>query len=149
MPYDLKRYQESKQTHFITFSCYRRLRLLDEAQWRDTFLRALEQVRRKYRLHVYGYVVMPEHVHVLVSEPEVATLATVIQALKVSLARRAARVFWQHRYYDHNVRSYDSFVTKLRYIHRNPVKRGLAERPEDWRWSSFRHSALAEVGPVE
>jgi putative transposase len=57
--------------------------------------------------------------------------------------------FWQTRYYDHNVRTYESFVEKLRYIHRNPVKRGLVERPEDWTWSSFRHYATREAGPVE
>ncbi|MCI0356749.1 MAG: hypothetical protein L0099_17195 [Acidobacteria bacterium] len=56
---------------------------------------------------------------------------------------------WQKRYYDHNVRKHQSFVEKLRYLHRNPVKRGLVERPEEWRWSSFRHYALAEIGPVE
>ena len=56
---------------------------------------------------------------------------------------------WQKRYYDHNVRNYASFVEKLRYLHRNPVKRGLAEKSEDWKWSSFRHYATAEMGPVE
>jgi putative transposase len=60
-----------------------------------------------------------------------------------------ARLFGQKRYYDHNVRNYEGFVGKLRYIHRNPVKRGLAESPEDWKWSSFRHYATAEVEPVE
>jgi REP-associated tyrosine transposase len=56
---------------------------------------------------------------------------------------------WQKRYYDRNVRTYESFVEKLRYIHRNPVKRGLVTRPENWKWSSFRHYATAEIGAVE
>jgi putative transposase len=151
----LKRYQQSKQTHFVTFSCYHRMpRLLDD-RVRCIFVESLERTRRNYALRVYGYVVMPEHVHLLVSEPEVSDLATAIQSLKISVARRdkfyrAERAtFWQKRYYDHNVRSYESFVKKLRYIHRNPVKRGLVEKPGDWKWSSFRHYATAEVGPVE
>ena len=52
-------------------------------------------------------------------------------------------------YYDFNVRSEKKRIEKLRYIHRNPVKRGLVEKPEDWRWSSFRHYATGEEGPVE
>jgi len=94
---------------------------------------------------------MPEHVHLLVSEPDVEMLSKSIQALKISVARLAAPVspFWQKRYYDHNVRDHESFVEKLDYIHGNPVKRGLCERPEDWRWSSFRHYASGEVGVVE
>jgi putative transposase len=50
-----------------------------------------------------------------------------------------AEHFWQKRYYDCNVRDDRKFMEKLRYIHRNPVKRGLCERPEDWEGSSFRH----------
>jgi len=85
---------------------------------------------------VYGYVVMPEHVHLLVSEPERGTLAQAMQSLKQGVARRlalpAADSFRQARYYDFNVWSHHKFVEKLRYIHRNPVEPGLVERPEDW-----------------
>ena len=57
--------------------------------------------------------------------------------------------FWQKRYYDRNVRGWDEFQTKLRYLHRNPVKRGLVKVPADWLWSSFRHYAFREIGVVE
>ena len=57
--------------------------------------------------------------------------------------------FWQKRYYDRNVRDYREFMIKLRYLHRNPVKRGLVSEPGDWPWSSYRHYALREVGVVE
>jgi hypothetical protein len=57
--------------------------------------------------------------------------------------------FWQPRYYDFNVWSEDKRVEKLRYIHRNPVRRGLVERPEDWPWSSFRHYATGVEEVVE
>jgi REP-associated tyrosine transposase len=62
---------------------------------------------------------------------------------------RAADSFWQARCCDFNVWSEKKFVEKLRYIHRNPVKRGLMMRPADWRWSSFRHYAVGETGVVE
>ena len=121
-----------------------------------TFLECLERVRRDYRFRVYGYVLMPEHVHMLVSEPESELLSKAIQALKVAVAGRARHYrigedgrVWQKRYFDHNVRSHESFVMLLRYVHRNPVKRGLVNNPEDWKWSSFRHYATAEIGPVE
>ena len=96
---------------------------------------------------------MPEHVHLLVNEPEHSTLAQAMQSLKQGVARtlalRAADSFWQARYYDFNVWSERKFVEKLRYIHRNPVKRGLVEQPVDWAWSSFSHYLSGEAGPLE
>lgn len=152
MPWGLKRFQHSKQSHFVTFCCYRRRQLFTTAEARAVFERALERVRRAYRLRVYGYVVMPEHVHLLLSEPENETLAVTLKSLKQGVSRRliaGAEHFWQKRYYDHNVRSHAKFLEKLRYIHRNPVKRGLCSRPEDWAWSSFRHYASGCEGRVE
>ena len=75
MPYGLTRYQQSKQSHFVTFSCYRRLPLLADDLIRDLLVECLERTRRSYRFRLYGYVVMPEHVHLLISEPEVGMLA--------------------------------------------------------------------------
>ena len=124
----------------------------------------MERVRRSFRLHVYGYVVMPEHVHPLISEPEKDTLADALKSLKQGVSRRligdhplkpktglngAPQHFWQKRYYDFNIRNYQQSVEKLRYIHRNPVEAGLCERPEDWEWSSFRHYATGCEGRVE
>ena len=57
--------------------------------------------------------------------------------------------FWQARYYDFNVWTKKKRIEKLRYMHRNPVKRGLVEKPEDWAWSSFRHYMTGEEGVVE
>ena len=51
---------------------------------------------------------------------------------------------WQKRYYDRNLRTYSEFTEKLRHIHNNSVKRGLVEKPEDWKWSSARHYATGE-----
>lgn len=100
----------------------------------------------------YGYVVMPEHVHLLLSEPQQDALADALKSLKQGVSRRLignAEHFWQKRYYDFNIRDYPQFVEELRYIHRNPVKRALCEHPEDWEWSSFRHYATGYEGRAE
>jgi putative transposase len=142
------------------------------------FLKILDRVRRHYRFVVLGYVVMPEHIHLLVSEPQRETLSTVVQALKLGVVRsiRCASAvatsprsrktsetwgtplplgapvhpdrFWQARFYDFSVWTEHKRIEKLRYIHRNPVERGLVSSPEQWRWSSFRWYLCGETGPV-
>ena len=154
MPWGLKRYQQARQLHYATFTCYHRAKLLATARARDLFVHHLERVRRWYGFYVIGYVVMPEHVHLLVSEPERATLALALQMLKQTVSRKLKAIsgqnpFWQARYYDFNVWSERKRVEKLRYMHRNPVTRGLVERPEDWRRSSFRHYLTGEDVGVE
>ncbi len=158
MPDGLKRLHHSGQVHFLTFSCYHRLPLLTEMRMESAFLLALEYVRRRFQMYVWGYVVMPEHVRLLVSEPVDNRLARAMQILKTNVAITARKQgkrteggtpFWQARYFDHNVRNSAGFVTQLRYIHRNPVKRGLCNRPEDWPWSSFKAWATGENGIVE
>lgn len=107
-------------------------------------------MRLRYDFIVCGYVVMPEHVHLLVSELKKALLSKAIQALKLSVSVQSReRPFWLARYYDSNVHNEEKRVEKLRYMHRNPVKHGLVEKPEDWSWSSFRHYATGEIGAVE
>ena len=123
MPWGLVRFQQSHCLHFITFTCYRRQAFLDTTRAKNVFERSLEQTRLSYRLDVIGYVVMPEHVHLLVSEPERATLARAIQALKQSVSQKLKAPdgrFWQTRYYDFNVRTPQKRVEKLKYIHRTP-----------------------------
>jgi putative transposase len=152
VPWGLKRYQQARELHFVTFSCYRRQPLLAASHAKRCFELVLEQTRRQYGFYVTGYVVMPEHVHLLVSEPERSTLARALQALKQSVSRRLigdAPHFWQACYYDFNVWTPRKRIEKLRYLHRNPVKRRLVEKPEDWTWSSFRHYATGVEGVVE
>jgi putative transposase len=124
---------------------------------------------------VLGYVVMPEHAHLLITEPQRSTVSTAIQALKLGFVRRLGgagipgsrnfgetrgtppscappRVpspFWQARFYDFNVWTEKKRIEKLRYIHRNPVTRGLVASAEQWPWSSFRSYLRAEKGPVK
>jgi putative transposase len=153
MPWSLKRFQQTRQNHFLTFSCYHRHPKLATAEACAVFVLALERVRQSYGLCVYGFVIMPEHVHLLLNEPEHGSLAQALKSLKQGVARqlalRAEEPFWQERYYDFNVWSERKFREKLRYLHRNPVKRGLVAKPEDWPWSSFRHYATGETCPVE
>src|SRR5215472_9113178 len=167
MPKGLRRFHHTGDWHFITCSCYRRQKFLDSVRWRDLFLDILEQVRAKYDFVVAGYVVMPEHFHLLISEPRVGKLSLAMQVLKQRVSRRcrgrkrkkanqmqlwedqSPRAFWQPRYYDFNVFSERKCVEKLRYIHCNPVKRSLVESPELWRWSSFRHYRFGETGKVK
>src|SRR5256885_2653749 len=70
MPWGLTRFHHSGQSHFVTFCCYHRRRSFTTDASRRIFESALERVRRSFRLSVYGYVVMPEHIHLLLSEPQ-------------------------------------------------------------------------------
>jgi len=152
MSWSLKRYHQYGHLHYITFSCYRRQPFLGSAEARDVFEIALEQARVQYQFSVTGYVVMPEHVHLLMSEPEAGELASAVQAIKQSVSRKLIgerEHFWQKRYYDFNIWNYEKRIEKLKYIRRNPVKRGLVARPEDWKWSSFNHYATGVEGVVE
>ena len=165
----LHRYYGTGYSHFITTSCYQRWPLLGSAENRDLFLQVLEQVRQRYRFVVAEYVVMPEHIHLLIGEPQRGDPSLVMKAVKQGFARRLlARLrrtmdsnqlslwqvavehgrIWESRFYDFGVFSEHKRVEKLRYIHRNPVKRGLVLEPQDWAWSSFRHYAYDESGLV-
>jgi len=153
MPWGLKRYQEARCLHFVTFSCYQRAPRLGTPHARDVFEQTFEDTRKWYGFYVAGYVVMPEHVHLLLTEPERAKLSVALQMLKQNVTRRLREPeggpLWQPRYYDFNVWSYARQTEKLRYIHRNPVRRGLVKRPEEWAWSSFRHYLTGVEGVVE
>jgi putative transposase len=153
MPSNLVRYQKCGVFHFLTFSCYRRQPLLAVTPGYELFERQLEWTRLLYRFVIAGYVLMPEHAHLLVGEPVEGTLGAVIQVLKQItshlLKAGAEDRSWQRRYYDFNVWSEEKVSEKLHYMHQNPVCRGLAERPEDWPWSSFRHYATGQQGTVE
>ena len=133
-PLGLRRYQQTGGLHFLIFSCYRRMQLLDPAT-RGLFERALEAARRGYCLRVIGYLVMPEHVHLLVTEPGKETLAVAVGAMKHSVfppTSKTRAYFWQPRYYDFNVWSEKKRSGKLRYIYRNPVTRGWCGIRRTW-----------------
>jgi putative transposase len=177
MPSPLERHYDTRSSHFITCSCYRRRPLLADDRMKNIFLKVLEETRKRYGFCVYGYVLMQEHFHLLISNPEVGDTGKVLQVLKQRVSHRAWKImnptlsqkkgkdgaptslvekhpsgpwqFWQRRFYDFNVWSAAKHIEKLKYLHRNPVKRGLVEKPEDWAWSSFQHYATGLDGMVE
>lgn len=159
MPTGLRRYYGQGNLHFITFSCYRRLPLLKSTRARDVFVRELAKVRDELGFRLIGYVVMPGHVHLLMSEPPCGTPSTVLQKLKLRVARKMRkrrrraplgqmglpfeecgeplRAFWQARFYDFNVYSQRKRIEKLNYMHANPITRKLVTDLKDWPWSSW------------
>jgi putative transposase len=152
MPSGLKRFQRAESLHFITFSCFHRLALLDAPGARENFESVLEQTRARHEARVFAYVLMPEHIHLLINEPPRILLAQFLKAVKQITSRKLRgprEKFWQDRYYDSNVHGEAARSEVIRYIHRNPVVRGLVEKPEDWEWSSFRHYATGVKGTVE
>jgi putative transposase len=140
MPRGLQRFHQSGQSHFLTFSCYRRRPNCSSPETCDLMEVCLENMRCRFAICIYGYVVMPEHVHLLINEPEQAKIADAMHFLELSFAKRLrsrsgaveSGSFWQKRYYDRNVRDAQEFTVKLRYLHRNPVKRGLVKEAGDW-----------------
>jgi putative transposase len=170
MPKGLKRYYGRGDLHFLTFSCYRRLPLLGTMHARNVFVAALRKMRERYGFLLVGYVVMPEHVHLLISEPRKGSPSMVLKVLKQRVSRDLRKKtrrgpigqvrlsfmrggegvprFWQSRFCDFNVYSAKKKREKLEYMHANPVTRGLVEHPKDWPWSSFSFYAKGETGLV-
>ena len=152
MPRGLSRRYGQGHLHFITCSCYRRLPLLNSIRARNVFVQILGEVRDRCRFTLVGYVVMPNHIHLLISEPEKGTPSTAMQVLKQRVSKRlrprrrkrasatqlrlpldgvddALPRLWQERFYDFNVWSHKKKVEKLQYMHMNPVKNKLVSRP--------------------
>jgi putative transposase len=174
MAHNLIRHYGRGHLHFITFTCYRRLPLLRSARAKNVFVKVLGEVRDRYGFALVGYVVMPEHIHLLIGEPATGTPSTVIQVLKQRVSRQLRRKkrkpagqlnlifaegdeslprFWQRRFYDFNVWSLKKRIEKLHYMHMNPLKRKLVDHPNDWPWSSFafysnKKNFLIRIDPV-
>ena len=128
MPIGLQRRYGQGDLHFVTFGCYHRIPLLKPAPARDCFVEMLGEVRQKYDFLLVGYVVMPDHVHLLMDEPKTSTPSTVIQVLKQRVSRalrdkkqrttaQLPRQFWERRFYDFNVWSAAKRKEKLDYMH--------------------------------
>jgi len=157
-----KRWNEAGDAHALTFSCFRRQPFLDKDRSRRWMIDGIERARERYRCHIWAYVIMPEHVHLLLwpTEPEYS-ISAILNTLKQSVAKRAltfvkrnapeflvrmedvqpngrrSHRFWQRGGgYDRNVTEPKTVWTTMDYIHANPVRRGLCRRPTDWPWSS-------------
>ena len=171
MPKKLKRHYGKGDLHFITFSCYERRSLLNSVRARNLFVKVLADVRERYGFMLVGYVLMPEHVHLLISEPRKGTPSKVVQVLKQRTSRALRgkkrrssqaqlslkfpeqagelRRFWQKRFYDFNVWSAEKKREKLNYMHANPVQRKLVRHPRDWPWSSWSFYVNGDCGQLK
>jgi putative transposase len=157
----VKHYDTPGHAHFLTFSCYRRWPLLSKDRSRWWFVRALEKARRRHDFDLWAWVLMPEHVHLLVwPRQSVYRMARILASIKKPVGARAiaylrthAPEFLErlsvrnrnrtyHRFWqagpgrDQNLYEPVTIHRAIAYIHNNPVQRGLVARAEDWPWSS-------------
>ena len=149
-------YDDELHAQYVTFSCYRRRRLLDHARARQVVMGVLAEELGKHRGICCGFVVMPDHVHAILWFPEAGSLSQFIQVWKSRSGRQLKKFvrgqlqeyaksvdrkdpFWQAKYYPFNLCSEKKAREKLEYMHLNPVRAGLVEEAFDWQWSSARY----------
>ena len=158
-----QRYDEPGQPRELTFSCYRRYPFLSRNRTREWLCAALDTARRQWGFQVWAYVIMPEHVHVIVYPEETPVkMVDFLRAVKEPVGRLAVRYLrthapeWlsrirvregrrvRHRFwqpgggYDRNITTTATLRYMIEYLHANPVRRGLVAKAEDWEWSSAR-----------
>ncbi len=148
-------YDDELFAHFVTFSCYRRRRFLDDDRCKRIVLGILNSQLTLQSACCAGFVVMPDHVHAIVwfSQPNQLNyfmkqwkqrssvqLKNFIQEHLPSYAKHIdpADPLWQRKYYPFHIYSREKLEEKLNYMHLNPVRAGLAQQAEDWPWSSAR-----------
>lgn len=148
----LRHFDNLGTARFITFSCYRHLQGFQNHSTKDLFLKYLDAARDKHRFRLLGYVIMPDHVHLVIYPPDGMKLGLVIGEIKSKTARehfartigpaqsanaKAKRVFWNRKCYDHNCRTVETTLEKINYCHMNPVRAGLVNDQGEWLWSSY------------
>ncbi|MBK7404904.1 MAG: transposase [Phycisphaerales bacterium] len=166
----LRRWENPEQPRFLTFSCEGRLPLFSNHRIKDRFVEHLRDARERFGFNLYAWVVMPEHIHLLLwprlpEFPVGITLRELKRDFASEVIRRwrgmNARIldrlvapdgstrFWlRGGGYDDNVESIDEVANVIEYIHQNPVRRGLASRAEEWAWSSAAWYAGNREGVV-
>ena len=172
MPSKYKRYNSLGHAHELTFSCYKRQPFLNNDHTRQLMANALAYARRSHNFEIWAYVIMPEHVHVLIyPKSEEYSISDILKSIKQSVSRREIKRlrdnksglikymetglsnpryrFWQDGGgYDRNYVSFKGILKQINYIHNNPVRRGLVENPCDWYWSSASTWMMDGEGPV-
>jgi len=157
----LRHFDHDGRARFVTFCTHRRIPILTNNQFRMVVTNAIDQVRRQQGFQLIAYVIMPEHVHLVILPEEQTKIGQLVGEIKriaaieihQLLAQRNSELLptltvirnghprftlWQRRCFDHNCRSENSLRDIVDYCHYNPVKRGLVKEPEDWQWSSCR-----------
>lgn len=136
-----RRIENVDRLFFITANLQRGVNPLTEPE-RDIVLLALSAARDKHSFDLAGYVVMPDHLHLIVA-PGPDGLAALMHTFKrsthykIALGRNQVSLLWQPRFFDNIIRRVRDFWAKLEYIHNNPVAAGLAATANDWPWSSY------------
>ncbi len=132
---------------FVTVNLRRRVEPLGATEY-PLLIEALEGARRRLGFLLCGYVLMPDHWHALIWTRHPLTISQVIHDVKRVSARRlherrgTVGPLWQHQFWDRFVRHAKEFNERLTYMHLNPVRKGLVNRPDEWRWSSYNNFAL-------
>ena len=149
-------YDDELHAHFVTFSCYRRRRLLDHPITKQIVMGILTEELKKHEGVCCGFVIMPDHVHAIVWFPEVEHLSQFMRVWKSRSSRKlktfvrgqlskytkvidSAQPFWLPKYYPFNLYTEKKALEKLDYMHLNPVRAGLVKQACDWQWSSARY----------
>jgi putative transposase len=136
----LLRYFAPGQCCFITTVTANRQSVLDQRA--DLLFRATRRAQRQSRFDLIAWVVLPDHLHAVIKTPDGDT-ARIVQRVKLSFSFQWQRIsgnfgpVWQHRYWDHIIRSDEDLRRHIDYIHYNPVKHGLVGSPKEWPLSSF------------
>ena len=167
-----KVYNTPGEPHELTYSCFRRRKFLSKDRTREYFIQAVRNARTTYGFHLWAYVIMPEHVHMIIFPPdEKYDVSTIQKSIKQSVARKAINYLWRenpeglkrletgqkkspHSFwlagggYDRNVITYPTLEHMVNYTHNNPVRRGLVEEPDDWKWSSYNEWKNPGSGPL-
>ena len=143
---NFRRYYVPNAIVFITQVVEWRTPVFDEPRWVELLLVTLRNVKERHPFAMLGYVILPDHLHLLIKPAPPETHSTVMQSFKPNFTHAYKEItaipdglkFWQKRFFDHVIRDEEDFERHLHYIHYNPVKHGLVARPEDWPHSSFR-----------
>ncbi len=144
----LRHWDDLGTARFVTFSCFMRKPYLNQPGAKRLLVDEIDRARTKHLFKIIGYVLMPEHVHIVLFPQDKMKLGMVVGEIKSRMAKQyfaqsgvapvgVTRVFWQRRCYDHNCRSVETVREKVRYCHQNPVTRGLVDSAEKWPWSSY------------
>ena len=174
----LRHYYGLNHLHYLTTSTYRRARLFDSLRFKDRWVVTLGELREELKFRIIGYVLMPDHFHVLIwptpernpsrimQKLEGRVALFILKNLRENIAQEWCRKMlgrvtlpptvhhhahfrvWQRRFYDMNIWTPKKRAEKLDYRHNNPVKRGLVKHPGDWPWSSRRSYFLNDASAL-
>jgi putative transposase len=163
----LKHYDHDGRARFVTFCTHHKLPILSNHLFRDIVVDRLYETCTDFHLKLLAYVVMLDHVHLVVVPPDDLELGPIIGDVKRHTARDIHKLLkgtasdlsgellvrrdgkekiavWQRRCFDHNCRTTESVWEKVNYCHNNPVRKGLVRQAADWQWSSFGYYASSD-----